>query len=849
MPGMKGFLSKITPKRPLYAQLIFTALSFLVLNILTYVFVRNMINKNLTRNAENVLIIVQNKIENDLNNPKIYLTGFSRTLRTAIMRGSSSNILIEYFEDLSNYLLADEHRLPGFDGFFGYFENMPEGRVFTEDAKRDFPQGYDPSQRPWYHNAIAAGGEIAETLTYADIITGESILIYSLCIFDDGGNRLGIVSLRLKVDVIGKSIVETALERGGYGMLISNDMVMVAHPNPEFVGMDFRNISIPVSIFADAMVEGLDVTEGTVVNYTGEKSIAFFHRLANGWYIGLVTAEGPFFQDLTDMAYTLFMLGLLFAVILAGILVSIDAAKSRADMESRHKSAFLANMSHEIRTPMNAIIGMTNIGKSSAEIERKDHCFTKIEDASNHLLGVINDILDMSKIEANRFELSPAEFNFEKMLQRVVNVVNFRVDEKHQKLSVFIDRKIPKNLIGDDQRLAQVITNLLGNAIKFTPENGSIDLITNFIEEADGVCTIQISIKDTGIGITPEQQKRVFSSFEQAESSTTRRYGGTGLGLAISKSIIELMGGKIWVTSEHGKGSTFTFTVQIKYSLHLHKGLLSPEVNFSNVRVMVIDDDKDILEYFKEISHEFKLHCDTAISGKEALELIDSNGCYHIYFVDWKMPGMDGVQFAAELKARYKADKSVVIMMTAAEWTMIEEEAKRAGVDKFLSKPLFPSLIANIINEILGIDQQKIQEAQKDVEGIFKGRRILLVEDVEINREIVMALLEPTGIEIYCAENGREAVRMFTEAPQRYDMIFMDVQMPEMDGYEATRRIRALNTYEAKTVRIIAMTANVFREDIEMCLEAGMDNHVGKPLDFEDVIDKLRHYLPKHRNQ
>ena len=842
---IKGFFSKIAPKRPLYAQLIFTALSFLVLIVLTYVFVRNVIYKNLVRNAENVLIIVQNKIENDLNNPKVYLTGFSQTIRTAVMRGSNADILKEYFVDLSNYLLADEQRLPGFDGLFGYFENMPEGHVFTEDGQRNFPPDYEPSQRPWYQNAIAANGEMAETLSYTDITTGESVLMYSLCIYDDDGNRLGIVNLRLRVDVIGESIVETALERGGYGMLISREIIMLAHPNPQFVGMDFRDPSIPVSIFAPAMIEGVDIAEGKMVNYTGDKSIAFFHRLANGWYVGLVTAEGPFFQDLTNMAYTLFTLGIVFAAILASILISIDAAKNKADMESRHKSAFLANMSHEIRTPMNAIIGMTTIGKSAAAIERKDHCFSKIQDASNHLLGVINDILDMSKIEANRFELSPMEFNFEKMLQRVVNVVNFRVDEKHQKFSVHIDQGIPKTLIGDDQRIAQVITNLLGNAIKFTPENGSIGLDARMVEEKDGVCTVQISVTDTGIGITPDQQKRIFSSFEQAESSTTRKYGGTGLGLAISKSIVELMGGKIWVESEVNKGSAFIFTTQLKRGIQSHNGLLAPDVNLSNVQIMAVDDDKDILEYFMEISHEFNIHCDIAISGKDAIGLLEQNGFYHIYFIDWKMPGMDGIQLASEIKTRHKSTKSVVIMITAAEWTTVEAEARKAGVDRFLSKPLFPSNIADIINEALGIDHKKIEEAQVDIEGIFADRRILLVEDVDINREIVKELLGSTHIEIDCAENGMEAVRKFSDEPYRYDLILMDVQMPVMDGYDATRKIRGLNVPQAGTIKIIAMTANVFRDDIERCLEAGMDDHLGKPLDFEEVVEKLRNYLPK----
>jgi CheY-like chemotaxis protein/anti-sigma regulatory factor (Ser/Thr protein kinase) len=455
----------------------------------------------------------------------------------------------------------------------------------------------------------------------------------------------------------------------------------------------------------------------------------------------------------------------------------------------------------------------------------------------------------MSKIEANKFDLSPCEFNFEKTLQRIVNVVNFRIDEKHQKFSVHIDRKIPQNLIGDDQRLSQVITNLLSNAIKFTPENGSIQLDTHFVEEVDNLCAIQVSITDTGIGMNYEQQRRVFSSFEQAETSTTRKYGGTGLGLAISKNIVELMGGTIWMVSEAGRGSTFTFTVKLRRGVSKHLGLLSPDINLNNVRIMVVDDDQDILDYFLEISKEFNVKCDTAKSGMEAIKLVEENGHYHIYFVDWKMPEMDGIKLTSELKAHHEPVKSVIIMITAAEWASIEKEARSAGVDKFLSKPIFPSCIANAINEALGIDFQQIEEThkEKNISGIFSGYRILIVEDVEINREIVITLLSPTGAEIECAENGSEALKMFSEAPEKYDIILMDVQMPVMDGYEAARRIRALNIPLAKNIRIVAMTANVFREDVERCLEAGMDNHIGKPLDYNEMLDKLTLYLPKRR--
>jgi len=524
--------------------------------------------------------------------------------------------------------------------------------------------------------------------------------------------------------------------------------------------------------------------------------------------------------------------------------IKLKDALDKANAASKAKSEFLSNMSHEMRTPLNAITGMTSIGKNAKDLERKDYALEKIEDASTHLLGVINDVLDMSKIEANMLELSPVEFNFEKMLQKVVAVINFRVDEKRQKLSVHIDKEIPKTLIADDQRLAQVVTNLLSNAVKFTPELGSITLEAHYKGESKGLYTIEISVRDTGIGINAEQQKRLFNSFQQAESSTTRKYGGTGLGLAISKSIVEMMGGKIWVKSESEKGSIFAFTVKVKRGTSKEKsGLLSPDVNFSNIRILAIDDDPDILAYFSEVMQGFGVNCDTAVGGEEALRLVEKNGPYHIYFVDWKMPSMSGIELTRKLKTKV-AENSVVIMISAAEWNAIAEESKKAGVDKFLAKPLFPSSIVDVINECTGVDN--IHEEEKSrviINGSFAGRRILLAEDVEINREVVQALLEPTQLEIYCAENGMQAVRMFTENPDKYELIFMDIQMPEMDGYEATRRIRAVDNPKAKTIPIIAMTANVFKEDIEKCLGAGMNSHIGKPIDINEVMDKLNNYL------
>jgi signal transduction histidine kinase/DNA-binding response OmpR family regulator len=523
--------------------------------------------------------------------------------------------------------------------------------------------------------------------------------------------------------------------------------------------------------------------------------------------------------------------------------LDIRSALEKAQAASRAKGDFLSNMSHEIRTPLNAIIGMTLIGKSASDLEKKDYAFEKIEGASTHLLGIINDILDISKIEAGKFELSYVEFDFEKTLKIVVNVINFRLDQKRQKFTVFLDRNIPRFIIGDEQRLVQVLTNLLSNSVKFTPEDGEIHLSAHLLDAQDGIYTLEIFVKDTGIGISAEQQARLFTSFEQAEKSISRKFGGTGLGLAISKRITELMGGDIWIESEFGKGAKFSFTIKVKKGREDAASPLLPGIDWSNVRMLAVDDDPDILDYFVGIGEQFKIICDIAASSDEALRRIAENKPYNILFINWKMTGMSSVELSGKIKAQY-AGSSIIIMIPAADWNVIEKEAKAAGVDDFLSKPLFSSSIADCINKYIGVACPSAENAAlQEKEESFSGFRLLLAEDVEINREIVMTMLEDMQIDIVCAENGKEALQFFSEAPENFDMIFMDMQMPEMDGLEATRRIRNLPLQKAKDIPIVAMTANVFKEDVQKCLEAGMNDHIGKPLDFDEVMNILRHYL------
>ena len=521
----------------------------------------------------------------------------------------------------------------------------------------------------------------------------------------------------------------------------------------------------------------------------------------------------------------------------------LKSALYQANAANKAKSDFLSNMSHEMRTPMNAIIGMTAIGKNADDPARKTHALNKIGDAASHLLGIINDVLDMAKIEADKLELVPVEYNFEKMLQNVVTLINFRVDEKRQQLKINIDNTVPRFIVGDDQRLAQVLTNLLSNAIKFTPEGGNISLKVSIPWETDENCELHVEVADNGIGISPDHQKRLFRAFEQGDSGTSREYGGTGLGLVITKRIVELMNGRIWVESELGKGSRFIFTVMAKRSGKRTRSLLLPDVNWKNVRIMVVDDMIEIRNQFQDLFNHLEITCDAAADGFEAINAIEERGIYDIYFIDWQMPAVDGIELTRRIKSRSETRQTAVIMVTALDWEQIRDEATRAGVDKHLLKPLFSSSIIDCLNECLGADCTKSDSVLSADAEEFAGKRMLLAEDIEINREILISLLEDTGIVIDCAKNGQEALDMIKAAPNKYDIVLMDIQMPKMDGLEATRCIRALPELQNAGLPIIAMTANVFKDDIKACLAAGMDDHLGKPLDIDRLMEILNKYL------
>ncbi|MDR2901205.1 MAG: response regulator [Treponema sp.] len=835
--------------RTLYSQLLFTALAFVIMVVLSYFFMSSIVRESQIRNANSVLDFTQSGITMDMSDSCSLLSNFAQTTQEMIVSGTSEGELKDYFDEISYYTNKLGSQALDAKGYYAYIEALPSGPVLIQGNDWSVSDSAQPTASDWYTQAVAANGDIIATVPYISGSQG-TLFAYAKAMYNDEGERLGVVGIDVSLNVIGQEIVDTAINQGGYGVLVNQDFLILAHPNTDFIGLSVDDPIVPLSKnVARILREKGEVFEQPLTSYSGEDAVAFFRTIPNGWFLGIVSPTDQFYQGTNTMGAVLIILGTVLCIILISILIQIDKARVRSDEENRQKSMFLANMSHEIRTPINAIVGMTAIGRVAGVMDRKNYCFSKIDDASRHLLGVISDILDISKIEANKIELFETDFNFERMLQQVVNVVNFRVDEKKQKLTVHIDKTIPRILHADDQRFAQVITNLLSNAVKFTPDDGHINLSTKLVSHENSDYIIKVSITDNGIGISPEQQKHLFQSFQQAESSTTRRYGGTVLGLAISKNIVEMMGGKIWVESDLGQGATFAFTIKAKRGDESNFNLGYHGINWQNIRILTIDDDLDILVYFREIVKSFGAQCDVAANAEEALRLVDETGGYNIYFVDLKMPDVDGISLTKEIRAREKdPGNSVVIMISSADLSSVEAEAKKAGVNKFLLKPLFPSSISDVINECIGIVNTNTEAIPTDINGIFEGHNVLFAEDIDINREIVMALLEPTGVHIECAENGAQAVQMFYKNPEKYDLIFMDVQMPEMDGYEATRQIRALNNIsEAQTIPIIAMTANVFKEDIENCHAAGMNAHLGKPLNMDDLIEMMLRFLKKNR--
>jgi two-component system, sensor histidine kinase and response regulator len=537
-----------------------------------------------------------------------------------------------------------------------------------------------------------------------------------------------------------------------------------------------------------------------------------------------------------------------------GILVTAAirdiTTRKLADAASQSKSDFLANMSHEIRTPMNAVIGLSHLALKTASDPKQRDYLAKIESSATALLGIINDVLDFSKIEAGKLELEHVPFNLDAVLEYLATVATIRAAEKQLRLQVNVAPDVPTALIGDPLRLGQVLLNLVNNAIKFT-EKGEVTVSISAVERAAEQVTLRIAVRDTGIGITDEQRARLFQSFTQADSSTTRRFGGTGLGLAISKTLTELMGGMIVVESRFGEGSTFAFTVAVGLQAHAPKAVPATREKLGDLRVLVVDDDPVSREILSEMLAGWSMPVELVASGDEALAAVHAaevaGAPFDLVLMDWQMPAMDGIE-AARLIVRdaILPEVPVIFMVTAHGRAEIMARAESAGIYAFLVKPVDSSMLLETIASVFGrrIGQHRGGDATKAATAAGRalaGSHVLLAEDNEINQQIAVELLADVGVSVEIAENGAIALAKVLEHPERFDAVLMDVQMPVMDGIAATEKIREY--IAADRLPIIAMTAHAMERERRRCLDAGMNDHVTKPVDPALLIGALARWI------
>lgn len=532
-------------------------------------------------------------------------------------------------------------------------------------------------------------------------------------------------------------------------------------------------------------------------------------------------------------------------VILSRKNAQLSRAMDKAELASEAKTRFLAQMSHEIRTPMNAIIGLTALSKTTVSSPDKiKEYLCKIEGSSKLLLDIINDILDMSAIEGGKMKIDNAPFDLKNTLTGIITIFYEQSEQKKIDYEVHMSGVTEETVIGDSLRTSQVLMNLLSNAVKFTPEGGSIDFRIIQTSVAFNKVHYRFIVKDTGCGMSEEMLTRLFEPFEQESAATARKYGGSGLGLSIAKSLIDMMGGTINVESEQNKGTVFTVDIPFELSEQRYN---YNDAHFSAIRTLIVDDDKDACAYCKEILDRLGVPNDTAMSGDEALEAIgeaeDKDNAFKLCIVDWKMENMDGLEVTRKIREIFGKD-IVVMLISGYNIDEVRERGIAAGVDYFINKPLFQSTLFNTLMKMTAVtvDDFDIPEEKYD----FRGKRVLIAEDVDINMEVAVNILEITGIEVVPAENGKIAVDIFEKSEAgHFDCILMDVNMPVMDGYEAARKIRAMDREDAKTVPIYAMTANVFASDVSDAMNAGMNGHLAKPIEVDVIYRTLNQAFKK----
>jgi signal transduction histidine kinase/FixJ family two-component response regulator/HPt (histidine-containing phosphotransfer) domain-containing protein len=824
---MKNSASFSSASRRNYLQLLFVFAAFALMAGATYHFIGKTLRSRLLEEAKWLLFSANANVRAGLSEAETTLLNSYYIVQGMVEWNASRNEILDYLTITTEWMRKHDQGLLGYYGIFGYIY----GEFYNSIG---FSPGnyYIPQTQPWYQTAIRNSGAIAYTVPYKDRRTGDTIFSAVRNIDLKSGEIVGILAIDININWLVEYVNSLKLTEGSYGILLNQNMTIMAYPNSAFLGRQLQDLGGAYEEIARTLRAGGKVFNKRIGG--SDDSIFFFDQIFKDWYVGIVAPSSQFYRDLYDFAQILTALGLVLSLALCFILLRLSAAKMRADEESKFKSSFLASMSHEIRTPMNAITGMAELllrGKLSDEARGYAQ---DIKQAGNNLISIINDILDLSKIEAGKLEITPAKYMFSSLLNDTVNIILMRLAEKPIQFFTNIDGAIPNSLIGDEVRLRQILINLLSNAVKYT-EKGYINLSVTEEKRDSGQVWLRIMVSDTGKGIKPEDQPKLFGEFVQVDMKKNMGIEGTGLGLAITKRLCLAMGGNIGVESEYGSGSTFTAII--------------PQSIESSAPFAVVEkpEQKKVLVFESRTVYEKSIRW--SLENLRIPHIITPNPddfTEALLREEWFF-----------VFAGYSAHERIKPMMENAALSgkkpllaIMAERAAEANIPDvhFLFLPVQTLSIANILN---GKTNNKGYTESSGTSGTirftFKQTRLLLVDDIPTNLKVAEGLLAPYGTTADTCLSGAEAIELVKQ--RDYDIVFMDHMMPEMDGIEATAAIRALDGERFKTIPIIALTANAVSGMREMFIEKGFNDFLAKPIDISKLDEMLERWIPKEKRE
>ncbi|MDR3341771.1 MAG: response regulator [Treponema sp.] len=814
-----------------YLPLMFVCIAFLLMILAGYYFISGILRDRLQGEAAELLFSTEANIKATLAETEVTLLNAYHIVQDMIDQGASQEVVLAYLATTTGWMRQRHKNHMKSYGIYGYIRGE-----FMDSINFNPSSEYKPQQRPWYQTAVRSGTDVVYTAPYTEGETGDVLISAVKNIINDDGDRYGILVIDVSISWLNEYIRSFRLTPGGYGMIVSQNMTLMSHPNQEYIGLQVQELRGAYQEISQILRRGQEVSAKRIEDTDGTPVILFFKRMFNEWYIGVVTPYQTFYQDLYYAATVLSILGCLLAIALCAVLLRINVAKMRSDEENKSKSSFLAQMSHEIRTPMNAIIGISELALREPTSPKVMEYITSIKQAGSNLLAIINDILDFSKIESGKVDIIPTEYLFASLVNDCISIIRTRLIDKPVRFITKIDGLLPARLIGDEVRLRQVLLNLLSNAVQYTRE-GYITLDIRSLDRpatnsplnrpAPGdTITIIFAVSDTGIGIKPEDMNRIFDEFTRFDTHKNQGVQGTGLGLPIARNFCRLMGGDIAVSSHYGQGSTFTVTLPQKVQDPTpFASVQEPETK----QVLVYENRQIYGESIIYSVENLGVGCTLAVNHVQFLSLAENNR-YQFVLVPSSL-------FEDARKTLEALASKATLVLLAEDGDVVTYSNKHS-----ITMPIHPLTIARLLNgEIdysLMIENKKIM-----VRFTAPEARILIVDDISTNLMVAEGLLAPYKSQIECCTGGKAAIERVKEHP--YDIVFMDHMMPEMDGIEATAAIRALDRDYVRYLPIIALTANAISGMREMFLEKGFSDYLAKPIDIAKLDEIMEKWIPR----